>query len=234
VKRPILTALAGVSLSSCRRSIVARSKPSTDVRASRGRGHLLTADQAAQHGRFVALLRLRLTLAHSELDEIHRELVALWGERQLVAALVDREPRLAKKLGLLATRLEAVERRPTTRAVSQVVAPLVTRALAFAPGRRLGALDALDRVLVKILEADRRMKPDDVLEALKARAGHDGVIVGVRKGWPKRAPQSGAKRIKGPLVGWLHPQKGEQLTAWSSIRARRLPRLRALLLAKPQ
>jgi hypothetical protein len=109
------------------------------------------------------------------------------------------------------------------------LSPLLEQALKLSGGRRVGSLDPLDRVLVQILSADPRMSSTEVLRGLEKRAGGD-IVLGVRKGLLKRAPGRGARRNFGLLVEWRHPETGrEKATALSSIYARRLPRLRALV-----
>jgi len=117
------------------------------------------------------------------------------------------------------------------------LATLAVRGAKFKGGRPAGALDDLDRVVIEILKADHpRMHADDVLTALRAKAG-TGTVVRIRTeglGPLRRAPGGGKRRAKGTIVVWRHARKGEQETAWSTIRTHRLSRLRALLLAKPR
>jgi hypothetical protein len=218
-------------------------KPSAIVKASGLGARPLTAEQAAQLAPLVALvpkvraevLRRRLAIMKVEIDALERDIRDLWSQRRSIAALVDKEPYLAKEFGLLATRLERVSRLPV---IADVVAPLVRRARAFAGGRRRNALDPLDRVLVEILKHNPDMASDDVLKALKHRAGDGGVIVRVRQGVPHGSAPGHAKtrgrRIAVTVVDWRHPETGDQHTAWSTIRTHRLSRVRGILLAKPQ
>jgi hypothetical protein len=171
----------------------------------------------------VPILRDSLKKLGAELDRLRREIEALWHDRQSIAALVDSEPRIARKYGLLAKSLEEVPRRDT---IANVVAPEVTRSLAFTKGRPPGALGPLNSVLVEILEADPRMSTENVLAALRRRIG-TGVIVNVRDDGMLRPAPGRLKRTRGPLVDWRHPATGEEKsTALSTISASLLTRAR--------
>lgn len=113
---------------------------------------------------------------------------------------------------------------------------LRARAAPFRRGRRPGSLDPLDKVLVKILRADPYMQAKDVLAHLKARARSSprDIVAKVRPGAVARPPIPGSSRQRKPrkdafLVIWKSKAGERKRTAWSSVRDRRLPRLRKLV-----
>jgi len=93
-------------------------------------------------------------------------------------------------------------------------------------GRKPGSLDALDRVLMGILRAGRRLPSKDVLAALRKRAG-TGAIAAMTRG-SLRPSVRDQRRNVGDVIVWRRENGSEQRTAWSSVRDRRLPRLRKL------
>jgi hypothetical protein len=174
------------------------------------------------------LLGERVKALEAQLAKLQRDVVALWYERRSIAALVDREPRLATKFGLLAKWLGAIPRQST---IADAIGPDLRRALAFAPGRDTDARSPLEAELREILATDPRMAERDLREAMKKRAREGvGIVLDVRVGLLGHAPGS-RKRNRGLLVVWRHPMTGrEKRTAWSSI-SNRLGRVRRSAIA---
>lgn len=186
--------------------------------------------------RRTSLSPVKLASISTDLDEIKQGLHTLAAIRRLLADL-PLSQRQRQQIGLLATRLDEAPRHVHAKgavdAVSHALGPALTRAMNFSLGRRRGSLDALDHVLVEILTPDPLISAKEVREGLKRRVG-DGTILKVDRGLLRRVPGSGAKRNVGPLVIWRHPEtRRENRTALSSIYARRLPRLRALVRSSP-
>jgi len=164
-----------------------------------------------------------------QLEEVWRDLGSAAFVRQLLAAAQAHGADAAQlsRFGLIAARLEEA---PTPSAMAEALAPLVARGTKLRGGRRPGALDALDRVIVEILKSDPRQHSNDVRMALATRVGR-GVIVSVGAGRAGRAPKSNV-RNRVSIVVWRNDKGRERRTAWSSIRGRRLGRLRRLVLNK--
>lgn len=106
---------------------------------------------------------------------------------------------------------------------------------AMSSGRKRGGLDPLDRVLMEMLSVDPYIQAPTVKTRLRKRAeSGDRVVVEVRRGAIAAPPIPRARRVlrsrMDDIVIWVHPKTGQRKrTAWSSICARRLPRLRKLV-----
>jgi hypothetical protein len=105
---------------------------------------------------------------------------------------------------------------------------------ALRAGKRPGALDPLDAVLVEILSDDPYAQAATVKDRLRDRVkSGDGVVKEVRHGAVKASPIPGSRRPRvarlDDVVIWVHPKtRQRKRTAWSSIR-NRLTRLRKLV-----